>query len=59
VRCDEGNNPPEARANGELHLDIALAPSTPMEVILLRIGRVEGSLDLTVTELSGGGLWPR
>lgn len=59
VRCDEGNNPPEARANGALHLDIALAPSTPMEVILLRIGRVEGSLDLAVTELSGGGLWPR
>jgi phage tail sheath protein FI len=59
VRCDDVNNPPEVRANGELHLDIALAPSTPMEVILLRIGRVEGSLDLSVTELGGGGLWPR
>lgn len=39
VRCDEVNNDAARRANGELHLDIAIAPSVPFEFIVLRVGR--------------------
>lgn len=39
VRCDEVNNPPEARANGRLLAEVAIAPSQPFEFIVLRIGR--------------------
>jgi hypothetical protein len=39
VRCDDGNNPPDARARGELLLEIGVAPSVPMEFVVLRIGR--------------------
>ncbi len=39
VQCDEINNDAERRANGELHVDIAIAPAAPLEFIVLRIGR--------------------
>lgn len=39
VRCDDGNNPAETRAGGELIIDIGVAPSQPFEFIVLRIGR--------------------
>ena len=46
VRCDEENNDPTRRANGELHVDIAIAPSAPFEFIVLRIGRQANSFEL-------------
>jgi phage tail sheath protein FI len=46
VQCDEGNNPPSSTAIGELHADIAIAPSSPFEFIILRLGRSADSLDI-------------
>ena len=34
--CDDTNNPPATRAMGQLIADLALAPSTPFEYVLLR-----------------------
>jgi phage tail sheath protein FI len=39
VRCDESNNPPAARARGELLMEVGVAPTVPFEFIVLRIGR--------------------
>lgn len=39
LRCDESNNPPAARARGELLLEVGVAPAVPFEFIVLRIGR--------------------
>ncbi len=39
VRCDDGNNPSDARHRGELHIDVGIAPTVPFEFIVLRIGR--------------------
>ncbi len=47
VRCDDGNNPPEARERGELLLQIGVAPSVPMEFVVLRIGRDANGLALS------------
>jgi len=46
VRCDEVNNDPARRANGELHVDVAVAPAAPLEFIVLRIGRQGNSFEL-------------
>ncbi|SMF02966.1 hypothetical protein SAMN06265365_10648 [Tistlia consotensis] len=46
VRCDESNNPPSARARGELVVDIAVAPARPLEFILLRLGRRDDAFEL-------------
>jgi phage tail sheath protein FI len=46
VRCDEDNNDATRRANGELHIDIAIAPAAPLEFIVLRIGRQGNSFEL-------------
>lgn len=39
VRCDEGNNPASVRDTGRLVLDVGVAPVTPFEFVVLRIGR--------------------
>ena len=39
VQCDDANNPEAARDRGELHLDIGVAPVSPFEFIVLRVGR--------------------
>jgi phage tail sheath protein FI len=46
VRCDETNNPASAADNGQLFCDIAVAPVDPLEFIVLRIGRVDGELEV-------------
>jgi phage tail sheath protein FI len=46
VRCDEVNNDATRRANGELHVDIAVAPSMPMEFVVLRVGRQANRFEL-------------
>ena len=40
------NNDATRRANGELHVDIAIAPAAPLEFIVLRIGRQGNSFEL-------------
>ena len=47
VRCDDAENPPDARARGELLMRIGVAPSVPMEFVVLRIGRDENGLALS------------
>ena len=46
VRCDETNNPPKLRAQGQLLVEIAIAPTVPFEFIVLRIGREANSFSL-------------
>lgn len=46
VVCDDTNNPPATQAMGQLFMDIGLAPSTPFEFVLLRLGRSTDSLDI-------------
>jgi hypothetical protein len=53
LRCDEGNNPPDARERGELHIDIGVAPVTPFEFIVLRIGRDANAF--SIGEVAAGG----
>ena len=56
VRCDETNNPPSGRARGQLVIDIAIAPSKPLEFIILRLGRGEGGFQLAEqTGAAGAG----
>jgi hypothetical protein len=47
VRCDDSNNPPDARARGELLIEIGVAPVIPAEFIVLRIGRDANGFALT------------
>jgi phage tail sheath protein FI len=46
VRCDDVNNPPEARANGQLLADVALAPSQPFEFVVLRVRREGNAFEI-------------
>jgi hypothetical protein len=46
VVCDETNNTPTTQAMGQLITHIALAPSTPFEFVLLRLGLSDDSLDI-------------
>ena len=39
VRCDDANNPPSLRDRGELRIDVGVAPTSPFEFIVLRVGR--------------------
>ena len=46
VRCDEVNNPPDLRADGELIADVAIAPSQPFEYVVLRLGRQSNAFEV-------------
>lgn len=59
VRCDKTNNPARSRANELLLAEVAVAPTIPMEFVMLRIGRVENSLTVETDGTLGGGVWPR
>ncbi|MEO0425115.1 MAG: phage tail sheath C-terminal domain-containing protein [Pseudomonadota bacterium] len=52
IKCDEENNPPDARANGRLHALVGVAPSQPMEFIVLRVGRQDNALYVNESTLS-------
>jgi hypothetical protein len=47
IVCDDTNNPVETQNLGELNVDVAVAPSTPFEFVLLRLGRSADDLDIT------------
>ena len=51
VRCDDGNNPGAARDRGELLMEIGIAPATPFEFVLLRIGRDANGLAIVESGL--------
>ena len=46
VRCDETNNPQRTRDLGQLIADVGVAPSVPLEFIVLRVGRVGHELEI-------------
>ncbi|MGF6870997.1 phage tail sheath family protein [Paraburkholderia sp. MM5477-R1] len=46
VICDDTNNTPMTQSAGQLIAHIALAPSTPFEFVLLRLGLSDDSLDI-------------
>jgi hypothetical protein len=47
VRCDETNNPPASRDNGQLLAEVGVAPSQPFEFVVLRVGRAENEFQIT------------
>jgi hypothetical protein len=52
VHCDDSNNPPRIADMGQLLVEIGVAPSEPLEFIVLRLSRdADGSL--TATEARG------
>ena len=51
VQCDELNNPPEQRANGQLLAEVGVAPSVPFEFVVLRVGRQGEELQITESNL--------
>lgn len=46
VRCDETNNPAEARVRGRLTADVGVAPVTPFEFVVVRVGRVDDQFEV-------------
>jgi phage tail sheath protein FI len=46
VLCDETNNPQDSIDDGRLVCDIAIAPTDPLEFVVLRVGRVGGELEV-------------
>jgi hypothetical protein len=55
VRCDEMNNPRDARDSGQLQCDVAIAPSQPFEFVVLRVGRQDNAFEiLEVGSVAGG-----
>ncbi|MEM9369909.1 MAG: phage tail sheath C-terminal domain-containing protein, partial [Pseudomonadota bacterium] len=49
VKCDLENNPDESRAAGQLVCDIGIAPTTPFEFVLFRLGSAFEALKVTET----------
>jgi phage tail sheath protein FI len=47
VRCDESNNPPDARDRGELLVEVGVAAVVPFEFVVLRIGRDANGFAIT------------
>jgi phage tail sheath protein FI len=50
VRCDTDLNTSNDISNGRLIADIGVAPSTPYEFILVRVGRVGNSLEISESD---------
>jgi phage tail sheath protein FI len=42
VKCDAENNPPETRENGELYIEIGIAPVKPAEFIVISFKQISG-----------------
>ncbi|HEY3284046.1 MAG TPA: phage tail sheath C-terminal domain-containing protein [Armatimonadota bacterium] len=47
VRCDEGNNPADQRDRGMLLAEVGVAPSKPLEFVILRVGRADNEFEIT------------
>lgn len=47
IRCDETNNPSAVTDAGQLIIDIGVAPVSPAEFVVLRIGRTRDELEIT------------
>lgn len=49
IKCDLDNNPQSSRDNGQLIMEIGVAPTVPFEFIILRVGRLHESFEVTVS----------
>jgi hypothetical protein len=59
VRCDEENNPPADTDQGRLVAEVALAPTYPLEFVVVRVGRTENEFEVSEAGgLGGGAPWP-
>lgn len=47
VTCDASNNPQSTVDNGQLFADVGVAPSQPFEFVVLRLGRIDNSFEVT------------
>jgi len=47
IQCDEDNNPPSQREQGRLWAEVGVAPSQPLEFILLRVGRANNEVEIS------------
>jgi phage tail sheath protein FI len=47
VKCDDENNPPDARAQGRMLAEVGVAPTRPFEFIVLRVGRAHNQFEIT------------
>ena len=56
VKCDDDNNPPEQRDQGQLLATIGVAPSRPFEFIILRIGRAHNQFEISEASSGTSGL---
>lgn len=50
VKCDAENNTPVTIANGEVNVEIGVAPSFPAEFVIIRVGQFEADASTVVTE---------
>lgn len=46
VVCDESNNTPQTVANGELHIDVGVAPQKPAEFIAIKVSQYDGAVSV-------------
>ncbi|HEY3342992.1 MAG TPA: phage tail sheath C-terminal domain-containing protein [Anaerolineae bacterium] len=51
VQCDDDNNPPYLADLGQLVVDVGVAPVSPAEFVVVRIGKTADTLE--ITELNG------
>jgi len=59
VRCDEALNPPESQALGRLVTEVGVAPSSPLEYLVLRISQeLDGTSAVTPVVAPGAALPP-
>lgn len=54
VRCDETNNPPERRDQGQMIVEVGVAPAQPFEFVVLRIGRVDNQFEVHESDAPQG-----
>lgn len=50
VKCDSENNTSQTIANGEVHVEIGVAPVFPAEFIVIKVGQFEADASVVVTE---------
>jgi hypothetical protein len=55
VRCDDVNNPPASRADGNLIAEVAVSPSRPFEYVVLRLGRQSNAFEVVEKGTVMGG----
>ena len=56
VRCDETNNPPAQRDEGQMLAEVGVAPTKPFEFVVLRIGRVGNQFEVSESDAPQGAV---